>query len=145
MIYDYANKKLFNAFQTAYLICGKDLSIDFRDIIAFCKEWDIHMDVICFFDYIKDEIDEWAHELGLSYQDDKLYGIGLKPIINVKTVEQTTSATSKLVEQFEYFLQKQLKLKSFTCISITDDGIELSFVESMSYFIYLTRWRSCNC
>ena len=42
------------------------------------------MDVICFFDYIKEEIDEWAYKLGLSYEDDKLYGIGLKPIINVK-------------------------------------------------------------
>ena len=84
MIYDYANKKLFNAFQTAFLTCDKDCSVDFKDIITLCKEYNIHMDVICFFDYIKDEIDEWAHELGLSYQDDKLYGIGLKPIINVK-------------------------------------------------------------
>ena len=84
MIYDYANKKLFNAFQTAFLTCDKDCSVDFRDIITLCKEYNIRMDVISFFDYIKDEIDEWAHELGLSYQDDKLYGIGLKPIINVK-------------------------------------------------------------
>ena len=80
--------KLFNAFQTAFLTCGKDLSVDFRDIIALCKEWDIRMDVISFFDYTKDEIDEWMHKLGLSYKDDKLYGIGLKQIINVKNFER---------------------------------------------------------
>ena len=84
MIYNYDNPKLFKAFQSAFLMCSKDLSVDFKDIITLCKEYNIRMDVICFFDYIKDEIDEWAHELGLSYQDDKLYGIGLKPIINVK-------------------------------------------------------------
>lgn len=95
MIYNYNNPKLFNAFKTAFLICGKDYSIDFRDIIALCKEYNIHMDVICFLDYIKDEIDEWAHELGLSYEDDKLYGIGLKQIINVKNFEQ-----------FEYFYKR---------------------------------------
>lgn len=103
MIYNYDNPKLFNAFQTAFLMCGKDLSVDFKDIIALCKEYNIHMDVICFFDYIEEEIDEWMHKLGLSHQDDKLYGIGLKPIINVKNHEQTTSATSELVEQFEQF------------------------------------------
>ena len=80
--------KLFNAFQTAFLACGKDLSVDFRDIIALCKEYNIHMDVICFFDYIKDEIDEWAHELGLSYDDDKLCGIGLRSTINVINFEE---------------------------------------------------------
>lgn len=95
MIYDYDSPKLFNAFQTSFLMCSKDLSVDFIDIITLCKEYNISMDVICFFDYIEDEIDEWAHELGLSYEDDKLYGIGLKPIINVKNFEQ-----------FEYFLQK---------------------------------------
>lgn len=88
MIYDCDNPELFNAFQTAFLICGKDLSVDFRDIIALCKEWDIRMDVICFFDYIKDEIDERAHELGLSYEDDKLYGIGLRSTINVRHFEE---------------------------------------------------------
>lgn len=88
MIYNYDNQKLFNAFQTAFLICGKDLSVDFKDIIALCKEYNIHMDVICFFDYIEEEIDEWMHKLGLSYEDDKLYGIGLKPIINVKTLSR---------------------------------------------------------
>lgn len=96
MIYDYANKKLFNAFQTAFLICDKDCSVDFKDIIALCKEYNIHMDVICFFDYIKDEIDEWLYKLGFSYEDDKLYGIGLKPIINVKnydTFKQFSTAT----------------------------------------------------
>ena len=80
--------KLFNAFQTAFLACSKDLSVDFRDIIALCKEYNIHMDVISFFDYIKDEIDEWMYKLGFSYEDDKLYGIGLKQIINVKNYEQ---------------------------------------------------------
>lgn len=88
MIYDYDNPKLFNAFQTAFLTRGKDLSVDFRDIITLCKEYNIRMDVICFFDYIEEEIDEWSHELGLSYDDDKLYGIGLKQIINVKNYEQ---------------------------------------------------------
>ena len=80
--------KLFNAFQTAFLTCDKDCSVDFRDIIALCKEYNIRMDVISFFDYTKDEIDEWAHELGLSYEDDKLYGIGLKHTINVKNFEE---------------------------------------------------------
>ena len=84
MIYDYANKELFNAFQTVFLTCGKDLSVNFRDIITLCKEYNIHMDVICFFDYIKDEIDEWLYKLGFSYEDDKLYGIGLRSTINVK-------------------------------------------------------------
>ena len=88
MIYDYDNPELFDAFQTTFLTCGKDCSVDFRDIIALCKEWNIRMDVICFFDYIKDEIDEWMYKLGFSYEDDKLYGIGLKPIINVKNYEQ---------------------------------------------------------
>ena len=88
MIYNYDNPKLFNAFQTVFLTCGKDCSVDFRDIIALCKEYNIRMDIICFFDYIEDEIDEWLHKLGLSYDDDKLYGIGLKQIINVKNYEQ---------------------------------------------------------
>ena len=88
MIYDYDNPELFNAFQTAFLTCGKDCSVDFRDIIALCKEYNIHMDVICFFDYIKDEIDEWMYKLGFSYDDDKLYGIGLKQIINIKNCEE---------------------------------------------------------
>ena len=88
MIYDYDNPKLFNAFQTTFLMCGKDLSVDFRDIIALCKEYNIRMDVICFFDYIEEEIDEWMYKLGFSYEDDKLYGIGLKPIINVKTLSR---------------------------------------------------------
>ena len=106
MIYDYANKKLFNEFQTAFLTCGKDLSVNFRDIIALCKEYNIRMDVICFFDYIKDEIDEWLYKLGLSYDDDKLYGIGLRSEISVKNFEPTMSATSKLVEQFKYFYKR---------------------------------------
>ena len=106
MICDYANKKLFNAFQTAFLTCSKDLSVDFRDIITLCKEYNIRMDVICFFDYIKDEIDEWLYKLGFSYDDDKLYGIGLKRLINARNFEQTMSATSKLVEQFEYFYKR---------------------------------------
>lgn len=88
MIYDYDNPELFNAFQTSFLMYDKDCSVDFRDIIALCKELDIHMDVICFFDYIKDEIDEWAYKRGLSYVDDKLYGIGLKPLINVRNFEE---------------------------------------------------------
>ena len=106
MICDYANKELFNAFQTAFLTCGKDLSVDFRDIITLCNEYNIRMDVICFFDYIKDEIDEWLYKLGFSYDDDKLYGIGLKRLINARNFEQTMSATSKLVEQFEYFYKR---------------------------------------
>lgn len=88
MIYSYDNPKLFIAFQTAFLTCSKDLSVDFKDIIALCKEYNISMDVICFFDYIEDEIDTWMHKLGFSYEDDKLYGIGLKQIINVKNYEQ---------------------------------------------------------
>ena len=103
MIYDYDNPKLFNAFQTAFLVCGKDLSVDFRDIIALCKEYNIHMDVICFFDYIKDEIDEWLYKLGFFYEDDKLYGIGLRSTINVRNFEQIMSATSKLVEKFNFY------------------------------------------
>ena len=88
MIYNYDNPKLFNAFQTAFLTCDKDCSVDFRDIITICKEYNIRMDVICFFDYIKDEIDEWAHELGLYYEDDKLYGVGLRSTINVINFEE---------------------------------------------------------
>ena len=88
MIYEYDNPKLFNAFQTAFLTCDKDCSVDFRDIVSICKEYNIRMDVISFFDYIKDEIDEWMYKLGLSYEDDKLYGIGLKPIINVKNFDE---------------------------------------------------------
>ena len=88
MIYEYDSPKLFNAFQTAFLTCDKNCSVDFKDIIALCKEWDIRMDVICFFNYIEEEIDEWMYKLGFSYKDDKLYGIGLKHTINVKNYEQ---------------------------------------------------------
>lgn len=88
MIYDYDNPELFNAFQTAFLTCDKDCSVDFRDIVALCKEYNIRIDVICFFDYIKDEIDEWMYKLGFSYEDDKLYGVGLRSTINVKNYEQ---------------------------------------------------------
>ena len=105
MIYEYDNPKLFNAFQTAFLTCDKDCSVDFRDIVSICKEYNIRMDVISFFDYIKDEIDEWMYKLGLSYEDDKLYGIGLKPIINVKTLMNSTFITKEVkVEKLRLYI-----------------------------------------
>ena len=41
------------------------------------------MDVIGFFDDIKNDIDDWMCDLGISYEDDVLYGIGFKPNIKV--------------------------------------------------------------
>ena len=96
MICNYDNPEMFNAFQTTFLTCDKDLSIDFRDIVALCKEYNIRMDVICFFDYIEEEIDEWMYKLGFSYEDDKLYGIGLKQIINVKTMRNSNIFTKEV-------------------------------------------------
>lgn len=77
------SKKIYSAFSDSFLNCKEGLSIDYKDVAVFCKENNINMDVIGFFDDIKDDIDDWMHDLGVSYENDTLYGVGLKP--NIKT------------------------------------------------------------
>lgn len=77
------SKKIYNAFSDSFLEYRSGLSMDYKDVAAFCKENNINMDVIGFFDDIKDDIDDWMHDLGVSYENDTLYGVGLKP--NIKT------------------------------------------------------------
>ena len=72
------SKKIYNAFSDSFLEYKEGLSIDYKDVAAFCKENNINMDVIGFFDDIENDIDEWMHDLGISYEDDVLYGVGFK-------------------------------------------------------------------
>ena len=75
------SKKIYNAFSDSFLECKEGLSMDYKDVAAFCKENNINMDVIGFFDDIENDIDEWMHDLGISYDNDTLYGVGFKPNI----------------------------------------------------------------
>lgn len=72
------SKKIYNAFSDSFLNCKEGLSIDYKDVAAFCKENNINMDVIGFFDDIENDIDDWMHDLGMSYENDTLYGVGFK-------------------------------------------------------------------
>lgn len=72
------SKKIYNAFSDSFLECKEGLSIDYKDVAAFCKENNINMDVIGFFDDIENDIDEWMCDLGISYDNDTLNGIGFK-------------------------------------------------------------------
>lgn len=72
------SKKIYNAFSDSFLYCKEGLSMNYKDVAAFCKENNINMDVIGFFDDIKDDIDDWMCDLGISYDDDVLYGVGFK-------------------------------------------------------------------
>ena len=73
------SKKIYNAFSDSFLEYKEGLSMDYKDVAAFCKENNINMDVIGFFDDIENDIDEWMHDLGVSYENDTLYGVGFKP------------------------------------------------------------------
>lgn len=75
------SKKIYDAFQTAFLDFRSGASVSYKDIVAFCKENSINMDVIGFFDDIKDDIDDGMCDLGVSYDNDTLHGVGLKPTI----------------------------------------------------------------
>ena len=72
------SKKIYNAFSDSFLECKEGLSMNYKDVAAFCKENNINMDVIGFFDDIENDIDEWMCDLGISYDNDTLYGIGFK-------------------------------------------------------------------
>lgn len=72
------SKKIYNAFSDSFLEYKEGLSIDYKDVAAFCKENNINMDVIGFFDDIKDDIDDWMRDLGVSYENDTVYGVGFK-------------------------------------------------------------------
>ena len=72
------SKKIYNAFSDSFLEYKEGLSIDYKDVAAFCKEHNINMDVIGFFDDIKEDIDDWICDLGVSYENDTLYGVGFK-------------------------------------------------------------------
>ena len=72
------SKKIYNAFSDSFLEYKEGLSMNYKDVAAFCKENNINMDVIGFFDDIENDIDEWMHDLGVSYDNDTLYGIGFK-------------------------------------------------------------------
>ena len=78
------SKKIYNAFSDSFLEYKAGLSMNYKDVAAFCKENNINMDVIGFFDDIKNDIDDWMRDLGISYEDDVLYGIGFKSNIKVQ-------------------------------------------------------------
>ena len=78
------SKKIYNAFSDSFLEYKAGLSMNYKDVAAFCKENNINMDVIGFFDDIKNDIDDWMCDLGISYEDDVLYGVGLKSNIKVQ-------------------------------------------------------------
>ena len=77
------SKKIYNAFSNSFLEYKAGLSMNYKDVAAFCKEHNINMDVIGFFDDIENDIDEWMHDLGISYENDTLYGVGFKSNIKV--------------------------------------------------------------
>ena len=78
------SKKIYNAFSDSFLEYKAGLSMNYKDVAAFCKENNINMDVIGFFDDIKNDIDDWMCDLGVSYEDDVLYGVGFKS--NIKSI-----------------------------------------------------------
>ena len=78
------SKKIYNAFSDSFLEYKAGLSMNYKDVATFCKENNINMDVIGFFDDIKNDIDDWMCDLGVSYEDDVLYGVGFKS--NIKSI-----------------------------------------------------------
>ena len=78
------SKKIYNAFSDSFLEYKAGLSMNYKDVATFCKENNINMDVIGFFDDIKNDIDDWMCDLGVSYEDDILYGVGFKS--NIKSI-----------------------------------------------------------
>ena len=78
------SKKIYNAFSDSFLEYKAGLSMNYKDVATFCKENNINMDVIGFFDDIKNDIDDWMCDLGISYEDDVLYGVGFKS--NIKSI-----------------------------------------------------------
>ena len=78
------SKKIYNAFSDSFLEYKTGLSMNYKDVATFCKENNINMDVIGFFDDIKNDIDDWMCDLGVSYEDDILYGVGFKS--NIKSI-----------------------------------------------------------
>ena len=78
------SKKIYNAFSDSFLEYKAGLSINYKDVATFCKENNINMDVIGFFDDIKNDIDDCMCDLGVSYEDDVLYGVGFKS--NIKSI-----------------------------------------------------------
>ena len=72
------SKKIYNAFSDSFLEYKAGLSMNYKDVATFCKENNINMDVIGFFDDIKNDIDDCMCDLGASYEDDILYGVGFK-------------------------------------------------------------------
>ena len=77
------SKKIYNAFSDSFLEYKAGLSMNYKDVATFCKKNNIKMDVIGFFDDIENDIDDCMCDLGISYEDDVLYGIGFKPNIKV--------------------------------------------------------------
>ena len=77
------SKKIYNAFSDSFLEYKAGLSMNYKDVATFCKENNINMDVIGFFDDIKNDIDDCMCDLGVSYEDDILYGVGFKRNIEV--------------------------------------------------------------
>ena len=77
------SKKIYNAFSDSFLEYKAGLSMNYKDVATFCKENNINMDVIGFFDDIKNDIDDCMCDLGVSYEDDILYGVGFKSNIKV--------------------------------------------------------------
>jgi len=78
------SKKIYNTFSDSFLEYKAGLSMNYKDVAAFCKENNINMDVIGFFDDIKNDIDDCMCDLGISYEDDVLYGVGFKS--NIKSI-----------------------------------------------------------
>ena len=77
------SKKIYNAFSDSFLEYKAGLSMNYKDVATFCKENNINMDVIGFFDDIKNDVDDGMCDLGVSYEDDVLYGVGFKSNIKV--------------------------------------------------------------
>ena len=77
------SKKIYNTFSDSFLEYKAGMSMNYKDVAAFCKENNINMDVIGFFDDIKSDIDDRMFDLGISYEDDVLYGVGFKSNIKV--------------------------------------------------------------
>ena len=78
------SKKIYNAFSDSFLEYKAGLSMNYKDVATFCKENNINMDVIGFFDDIKNDVDDGMCDLGVSYEDDILYGVGFKS--NIKSI-----------------------------------------------------------
>ena len=78
------SKKIYNTFSDSFLEYKAGLSMNYKDVATFCKENNINMDVIGFFDDIKNDVDDGMCDLGISYEDDVLYGVGFKS--NIKSI-----------------------------------------------------------